>query len=111
MAIVAMVPVTRRNKGPSIHGAYRNRYPLINGKAHGVVTHDPTLMDKPVSRICGDCDAKHSDRNENAEKCFHTNEGVLLLGVRRACTRRLFSPGNCIFQMIVHGGKNITADV
>ena len=40
-------------------------------------------MYKPVSGICGGCDAKHSDRSENGEKCFHTIDGVLLHSIKR----------------------------
>lgn len=78
MPKVAMVPVAGRSIGPPIHGACGDRYPLINGKSHGVVPHDTALVEKPVSGICGDCDAKHGDRSENAEKCFHRVRGVLL---------------------------------
>jgi hypothetical protein len=98
MAKVTMVPVTGRNKGPPINGAHRHRYPLINGKAHGVVTHDATLMNKPVSGICGDCDAKHSDRSQNGEKCFHTIKGGLLHPVKRerSYPYSVLGPAHCL---------------
>lgn len=97
MTKAAMAPVTGRAEGPPIHRVHGLRHPLIDGKSQGGVTHDllhgihgnamdvihdPTVM----SRICGDCDAKHSDRSENAEKCFHTIEGVLLHPMIRECS-------------------------